>query len=202
LINHCKKIKKKGNSMFFPQITLALPEWVGPFIKDWNNTFDTDEQKMHFVISLSEQNVRRQTGGPFGAAIFNCKSNTLVAPGVNVVVTSSCSLAHAEIMAIGIAQKKIKSFDLGIDCELFASTAPCAMCLGATPWSGVGRLVCAARDEDARSIGFDEGAKITDWVESLTIRGIKVRTDLMRQEAKAVLDLYAAQGGSIYNSRE
>jgi tRNA(Arg) A34 adenosine deaminase TadA len=76
------------------------------------------------------------------------------------------------------------------------------MCLGATPWSGVGRLVCAARDEDARSIGFDEGAKITDWVESLTIRGIKVRTDLMRQEAKAVLDLYAAQGGSIYNSRE
>jgi len=188
--------------MLFPHITLALPEWVEPFVKDWKSTFETDEQKMNFVISLSEQNVRRQTGGPFAAAIFNCKSNSLVAPGVNVVVVSSCSLAHAEIIAIGIAQKKLNTFDLGTNCELFASTAPCAMCLGATPWSGVGRLVCAARDEDARSIGFNEGAKITDWVDSLTTRGIKVRTDLMRQDAKAVLDLYAAQGGSIYNSRE
>lgn len=188
--------------MLFPQITLALPEWIEPFVNDWNMTFETDEQKMHFVISLAEQNVLQQTGGPFGAAIFNSKSNTLVAPGVNVVVASSCSLAHAEMMAIGIAQKKLNTFDLGINCELFASTAPCAMCLGATPWSGVGRLVCAARDEDARSIGFDEGAKITDWVGSLTTRGIKVRTDLMRQEAKTVLNLYAVKGGSIYNSRE
>lgn len=188
--------------MLFPQITLVLPDWVEPFVKDWNCTFETDEQKMHFVISLSQQNVLRQTGGPFAAAIFNGKSNTLVAPGVNVVVVSSCSLAHAEIMAIGIAQKKLNTFDLGTDYELFASTAPCAMCLGATPWSGVGRLVCAARDEDARSIGFNEGAKITDWVDSLTTRGIKVRIDLMRQDAKAVLDLYAAKGGSIYNSRE
>jgi tRNA(Arg) A34 adenosine deaminase TadA len=188
--------------MLFPPITLALPDWVEPFVKNWNTTFETDEQKMQFVVSLSEQNVLRQTGGPFAAAIFDSKSNTLVAPGVNVVVTSSCSLAHAEMMTIGIAQKKLNTFDLGTDCELFASTAPCAMCLGATPWSGVGRLVCAARDEDARSIGFDEGAKITDWVDSLTTRGINVRTDLLRQDAKAVLDLYAGLGGSIYNSRE
>jgi tRNA(Arg) A34 adenosine deaminase TadA len=188
--------------MLFPQITLALPDWVEPFVKGWKDTFKTDEQKMHFVINLSEQNVLRQTGGPFAAAIFNGKSNTLLAPGVNVVVVSSCSLAHAEMMAIGIGQKKLNTFDLGTDCELFASTAPCAMCLGATPWSGVGRLVCAARDEDARNIGFDEGAKIANWIDSLTTRGINVRTDLMRQEAKAVLDLYAAQGGSIYNSRE
>lgn len=188
--------------MLFPPITLALPEWVETFVKDWNTTFDTDEQKMQFVISLSEQNVLRQTGGPFAAAIFNGKLNTLVAPGVNVVVVSSCSLAHAEMMAIGIAQQKLSTFDLGTDSELFASTAPCAMCLGATPWSGVGRLVCAARDEDARSIGFDEGAKITNWIDSLTSRGVKVRTDLMRQDAKAVLNLYASQGGAIYNSGE
>jgi tRNA(Arg) A34 adenosine deaminase TadA len=187
--------------MQFPQINLALPEWVELFVKNWNTTFETDEQKMQFVIDMSKQNVVLGTGGPFAAAIFSNKSGTLIAPGVNVVVASSCSLAHAEIMAIGIAQKKLNTFDLGTDCELFASTAPCAMCLGATPWSGVGRLVCAARDEDARSIGFDEGAKIKDWVESLTSRSIKVRTDLMRQEAISVLNLYASQGGSIYNSR-
>lgn len=188
--------------MHFPSIVLQLPDWVEPFTNNVNYRFVTDEEKMRFVIALSEQNVIRKTGGPFAAAVFNKKSSMLIAPGVNVVVTSSCSLAHAEMMAIGIAQQKLSSFDLGADCELFASTAPCAMCLGAIPWSGVRRVVCAARDQDARKIGFDEGAKIENWIDSLTSRGINVVTDLLRDDAKAVLDLYASQGGKIYNSRE
>ncbi len=187
--------------MRFPQITLNLPDWVDSFVK-MDSQFVTDEDRMRFVISLSEQNVVNKTGGPFAAAVFNRKSGALIAPGVNVVVASSCSLAHAEMMAIGIGQKRMGNFDLGIDCELFASTAPCAMCLGAIPWSGVGRLVCGARDHDARSIGFDEGAKISNWIETLTTRGINVRTDLLRNEAKSVLDFYASQGGKIYNSRD
>jgi tRNA(Arg) A34 adenosine deaminase TadA len=105
------------------------------------------------------------------------------------------------MMAIGTAQQKTGSFDLGPDCELFTSTAPCAMCLGAIPWSGVRRVVCAARDEDARAIGFDEGAKINDWTNTLKERGIDVRTDFMRTEGKAVLVMYGSQGGKIYNGR-
>jgi tRNA(Arg) A34 adenosine deaminase TadA len=188
--------------MHFPSIVLPLPVWVESFINNADYRFETDEEKMRFVIALSEQNVTRKTGGPFAAAVFDKKSSLLIAPGVNVVVASSCSLAHAEMMAIGIAQQKMATFDLSADCELFASTAPCAMCLGAIPWSGVRRVVCAARDEDARKIGFDEGAKVKNWIDSLTSRGINVLTDLLRDEAKAVLDLYASQGGEIYNSRE
>ena len=41
-----------------------------------------------------------------------------------------------------------------------------AMCAGAVPWSDVRRLVCAARDEDARRILFDEGNERPDWVRS------------------------------------
>lgn len=187
--------------MPFSQIILNLPDWIDSFVK-MDSQYVTDEDRMRFVISLSEQNVVKKTGGPFAAAIFNRKSGALISAGVNVVVASSCSLAHAEMMAIGIGQKRIGNFDLGIDCEIFTSTAPCAMCLGAIPWSGVGRVVCGARDQDARSIGFDEGAKISDWIDTLTSRGIDVRTDLLRNEAKAVLDLYASQGGKIYNSRD
>jgi len=188
--------------MHFPSITLTLPGWVEEFTYNSTTEFSTDDQKMRFVISLAKENVLRKSGGPFAAAIFNCKTNTLIAPGVNVVVASSCSLAHAEMMAIGIAQQKLHSFDLYAACELFTSTAPCAMCLGAIPWSGVRRVVCAARDEDARSIGFDEGAKISDWIGALRERGIEVCTDLLRNEGKAVLELYASQGGVIYNSGE
>jgi len=154
-----------------PSFTLKLPEWINKEIEK-NGTFSSDEQKMQFVINCGIQNVKLQTGGPFAAALFNAKTHELIAPGVNVVVASHCSLAHAEMMAIGIAQQKLGSFELGKDTELFTSTAPCAMCLGAIPWSGVGRVVCAARDEDARAIGFDEGAKIDNWIDALTQRGI------------------------------
>ena len=82
---------------------------------------------------------------------------------MNLVVPSGCSVAHAEMVAIMIAQQVVGDFDLGGEgkpvCELVASTEPCAMCFGAKPWSGVRSLLCEARDEDARSVGFDEGGE-------------------------------------------
>jgi tRNA(Arg) A34 adenosine deaminase TadA len=74
-------------------------------------------------------------------------------------------------------------------------------CFGATTWSGVRRLVCGARDEDARAIGFDEGPKLPDWVGALEERGISVVRDTCRDEAAAVLRDYAESGGLIYNAR-
>lgn len=76
------------------------------------------------------------------------------------------------------------------------------MCLGAIPWSGVSRLVCGARDEDARRIGFDEGDKPSDWIGRLRKRGIEVVRDVSRTEAVSVLEEYARNGGIIYNGRE
>lgn len=158
---------------------------------------------MRLAIALARENVKRQTGGPFGAAVFD-EEGRLVAPGVNVVVTSNCSILHAEMVAIALAQKKLARYDIGDEgrshCTLVASTEPCAMCFGAIPWSGVARLVCGARDEDARRIGFDEGPKLSDWQKALQERGIRVSRDVLREEAVAVLDLYAGLGGPIYNA--
>ncbi|MEZ5225306.1 MAG: hypothetical protein R2710_01135 [Acidimicrobiales bacterium] len=64
------------------------------------------------------------------------------------------------------------------------------------------RLVCGARDEDARSVGFDEGHKPSDWVERLVADGIEVVVDVERSAATKVLTDYASQGGSIYNGGE
>jgi tRNA(Arg) A34 adenosine deaminase TadA len=161
---------------------------------------------MRLIIELSRLNVRHGTGGPFGAGVFDMETNTLVAPGVNVVVPSSCSVAHAEMMAIMVAQQVVGTFDLGGEglppYELVASTEPCAMCFGAIPWSGVRQLVCGARDQDARSIGFDEGPKLADWTGALESRGIAVKRDVCRQGAADVLREYATQGGVVYNARQ
>ena len=86
--------------------------------------------------------------------------------------------------------------------ELVASTEPCAMCFGAISWSGVRRLVCGAREEDARRIRFDEGPKVSDWVAALEQRGISVARDVCRDEAAAVLRYYIESGGTLYNARQ
>lgn len=74
------------------------------------------------------------------------------------------------------------------------------MCLGAVIWSGVRRLVCAARDADIRAIGFDEGPKPRDWREELLARGIGTEVDVGRDEAVRVLQEYVAGGGPVYNA--
>ena len=172
---------------------------------DPEHVFETFEARMRLVIELSRLNVEHGTGGPFGAAIFDMSAHTLIAPGVNVVVNARWSGGHAEMVAFAIAQQVLGSHDLGgagvPRTELVTSTEPCAMCLGATAWAGVRRLVCGARDEDARAVGFDEGPKAEDWIAALEARGIEVVGDVLRDEARAVLTAYVSDGGAIYNGR-
>jgi tRNA(Arg) A34 adenosine deaminase TadA len=75
------------------------------------------------------------------------------------------------------------------------------MCLGAVPWSGVHRLVCGARTEDAAAIGFEEGDRMPDWVQRLEQRGVEVIREVKRAEGAKVLEDYARSGGVIYNGR-
>ena len=191
--------------MLFPHIQIVLPDWVAAFCDSWQHGFKRVEDRAAFVVALSRQQVQEGTGGPFAAAVFDPGNGTLVAPGVNMVVPASCSPAHAEIVAVMIAQQVMGTHDLGAASlpalELVSSTEPCAMCMGAVPWSGVRCLVCCARGEDAEAIGMDEGEKPADWIALFEKRGIHVERDVCREAAAAVLQDYAAHGGLIYNGR-
>jgi len=186
------------------KIVLRLPEWVESFVGRQGAAFDSVETKMRLAIQLARRNIEHKTGGPFGAAIFEMNSGRLVSVGVNLVQPSNCSILHAEMVAIVLAQQTVGSYDLGGEGrpshELVTSAEPCAMCLGAIPWSGVRRVVCGATGEDACAIGFDEGAKPTDWVGELHKRGIAVVRDILREEARSVLRQYTDLGGVIYNA--
>lgn len=157
---------------------------------------------MALVTRLAEANVQ-QGGGPFAAAVFDLETQQLVAPGVNLVVPLRASIAHAEIVAMTLAEQTLGHFALNAPglppCELVTSTEPCAMCFGAIPWAGVRRLVCGAREADARAIGFDEGPKLPDWRADLEARGIDVVQDVGREANIHILQLYARAGGMIYN---
>ncbi|MBU0500244.1 MAG: nucleoside deaminase [Gammaproteobacteria bacterium] len=186
-------------------IQFDLPDWIGAYTQGLSLMQDLDE-RMSFVIDASRRNIAEQTGGPFAAAIFERDSGRLVSLGINLVMTEGLSILHAEMVAFSLAQRKLNCYDLGAEGlpvhELVTSTEPCAMCLGATCWSGVRRLLIGARDEDARAIGFDEGPKMAErWIE-LQQRGIEVIHDIQRERAAAVLTEYHLAGGGIYNSRQ
>lgn len=182
--------------------SVQLPAWVAEVIGA-TEYFPTPRQRMQLVLNLVERTIDEQYGGPFAAAVFEQHSGLLIHAGINLVVPCHCSSAHAEIVALSFAQQQLRQAVLGQDdgkkYELYSSTEPCAMCLGAIPWSGVKRLSCAARDEDARQIGFDEGCKPQPWQQGLQQRGIEVVTDLLRPQAVAQLQRYAASQGIIYN---
>ncbi len=193
--------------MSFPCIEISLPPWLDDYFSWSRGPYLKVEDRMALVIELSRLNIDNATGGPFAAGIFDVQSGKLLAPGVNMVVTGNLSVLHAEIVAMMIAQRIIGHYDLGSSSmggsyELVATTEPCAMCLGAIPWSGIRYLVCGARDEDARSVGFDEGVKPPGWVRSMKDRGIRVLRDVLRSEAAGVLKRYHESGGIIYGSMQ
>jgi len=179
------------------ELIISLPEWVENELPDLDTPVPDIEERMKLVIHLASKNIE-YGGGPFAAAVFD-DQHKLISVGLNRVIQSHCSSAHAEVMAISLAQQSLGNYSLPHSFELVVSAEPCAMCAGAIPWSGIGKLVTAATDRDVRDIGFDEGSKPRDWKSPLLKRNIEVRSELLRDAAVEVLRHYRQQGGEIYN---
>lgn len=163
---------------------------------------------MRFVLRLARWNLRDCGGGPFGAAVFCRSTGRLVSVGVNRVVSTKCSLAHAEVMAVALAQRSVGTHDLAADSsttfELYTSGQPCIQCFGMIWWSGITRLVIGARAADIEQLtGFCEGPLPTDWIQTLASRPslprVEVVTDVLREEACGLLSEYAAADGQNYS---
>jgi tRNA(Arg) A34 adenosine deaminase TadA len=182
---------------------ISLPDWLDPAV-DWQRGYGSLEERMGLAITLARQNVVRGTGGPFGAAVFECDSGRLVSVGVNSVTRLNNSVLHAEVLALMLAQQRVGRYSLGGHDqpahELVTSCEPCAMCLGATLWSGVRRLVCGASRADATALSFEEGPVFPESWSYLQRCGIEVAREVMRPQAAEVLELYRASGGPIYNA--
>jgi tRNA(Arg) A34 adenosine deaminase TadA len=185
-----------------PVVHVEYPEWVKDVI-DWDHAYRSDDEKMRVAIAVSRENVDRGTGGPFGAAIFERDTGKLVAIGMNSVVRLNNCTLHGEMVAFMMAQQRVGSFTLNTPAlpthELFTSCEPCAMCLGATLWSGVRRVVYGAGREDASRLDFEEGPVFPESYKYLEDRGIAIQRNFLRDEARAVLELYRAKRGKIYN---
>lgn len=184
-------------------LTLNLPAWLGEL--DVADRVAQLPHRMRWVLELAARNVTNATGGPFAAAVFERESGRLVSAGVNRVVPENSSLAHAEVLAIGLAHSVLGTYDLGAThlprLQLVSSSQMCAMCLGAVVWSGVSEVVYATTTGDVvATLGFDEGPTPVDYRQQLVRRGISVIPGVMRDEGLEVLRSYLASGGIVYNA--
>jgi tRNA(Arg) A34 adenosine deaminase TadA len=178
------------------QIHLTLPPWIEE-VADTNRRYLTDEERVGLAIELSRRNIQHGTGGPFGAAVFD-EHGRLISAAANRVIPQTCSVAHAEMMAYMTAQQRLASYRLneqGGHYTLATSSQPCCQCYGATVWAGIDTLLIGARAEDVEELTeFDEGPLPTDWKGELERRGITVRRDILRDEARTVLATFGATG--------
>jgi len=112
-----------------------------------------NEAFLREAIRLSIDMMHLGRGGPFGAVVV--KGGKIVSRGWNAVTSTNDPTAHAEVMAIREACRKLGSFRLD-GCELYASCEPCPMCLAAAYWARVGSVYFAASRHDAAVAGFDD----------------------------------------------
>lgn len=190
---------------------LSNPSWINDELQKWPKYAENEEQMMSLAIALSKRNVLEKTGGPFGAAIFEKTTGKLISVGANSVLRTATSVAHAEIMAIILAQHRLKCHSLyksrnnNLIAEriLATSAQPCSQCTHAIWWSGISRILIGARTSDVESIAnFDEGVGLEN-IEDIFAKKkfpphVTIKRDLFREEACEVLYLYKKMGGENY----
>ncbi|MGA3293160.1 MAG: nucleoside deaminase [Candidatus Acidiferrales bacterium] len=131
------------------------------------------------AIQLSIDNVRSGRGGPFGAIVV--KDGKIVAEGVNRVTETNDPTAHAEVLAIREACKKLGLFELK-GCEIYTSCEPCPMCLGAIYWARPDRVYFGNTAADAAKAGFDDSFIYDEIPQPHSARKIPM-IQMMREQA-------------------
>lgn len=147
---------------------------------------------MRKAIAISKKSVENG-GGPFGAAIV--KDGVVVASSNNQVTKNNDPTAHAEVMAIRKACKKLNTFDLS-GCVLYASCEPCPMCLSAMYWAHIDRYFYANQKEDAKSIGFDDQF-IYEELDKPVSKRFMPREQILRDEAMEVFRMWTEKEDKI-----
>ena len=142
---------------------------------------------MDVAINLSDDNFDKNYGGPFGACIV--KDGEIIGKGINRVLKDNDPTAHAEIVAIRNACKKLDTYDL-TGCEIYTSCYPCPMCLSAIIWSNIKKVYYANTKEDAAAIGFRDDfiyEFISNNMEDKSVLNLK---SMDREEAIKVFEEY------------
>jgi guanine deaminase len=94
---------------------------------------------------------------------------------------------HAEMHAIRVACKKLKTIDLS-GCTIYSTTEPCPMCFSAIHWAKIDKIVFGCRIVDAQKAGFNELTISNKKMKKEGKSKVKVVGDFLREENLKVFE--------------
>jgi len=150
---------------------------------------EQDEKFMRRAIELAQDGMNAGAGGPFGAVVV--KDGEIVGEGFNRVTSTNDPTAHAEVVAIRAACKKLNNFQLD-GCAIYTSCEPCPMCLGAIYWARPAKVFYACTREDAANIKFDDQFIYEEIEKPIEARQIET-VNFLRGEGLKVFENWASK---------
>jgi guanine deaminase len=153
----------------------------------------TNSYFMRQAIRLADQSVRNNKGGPFGAVIV--QNDRIVGLGWNMVTSANDPTAHAEIVAIRDACRRLKTFVLDA-CVLYSNCEPCPMCLAAICWARIRRVYYANTRQDASAIGFDDAKFYKELELPIAKREMSMK-QLLHSEAQATFQAWCLKADKV-----
>ncbi len=146
------------------------------------------EDLMREALRLARESVAAG-GGPFAALVV--KDGAVVAAATNRVVPDRDPTAHAEVLAIREACRRLGTFRLD-GCEIYASCEPCPMCAGAIAWARLSRVLYAGTRDEAAAAGFDDARLWAEIAVPPERRSVPAER-LLAGEARAPFDAWTAK---------
>ncbi|WP_456426795.1 nucleoside deaminase [Rhodocaloribacter sp.] len=152
-----------------------------------------NEAFMREAIAMAVENVQSGRGGPFAALVV--RGDEIVGRGTNRVTTTNDPTAHAEVVAIREACRRLGAFHIA-GCDLYTTCEPCPMCFGAVYWAHIDRIFFAATRDDAENAGFIDGEIYEELCRPPETRRIAM-ISLLREEGGRPFDAWHAHQGRI-----
>ncbi len=146
---------------------------------------------MREAVACAKESVESGAGGPFGAVVV--KDGEIVGRGGNMVVGTNDPTAHAEVVALRDACKRLGDFSLE-GCELYASCEPCPMCLASIFWARIDKVYYACDRHDAARVGFDDAVFYEELAKPFEERRVRL-LKMEDSEARVVMDLWHQDEG-------
>jgi tRNA(Arg) A34 adenosine deaminase TadA len=137
------------------------------------------------AVRLSIKQMRLGKGGPFGAVVV--RKGKIISRGWNQVTSGNDPTAHAEMVAIREACKKLKTFQLD-DCELYTSCEPCPMCLSAMYWARLKKVYYGNTRKDAAKIDFDDDFIYREIPLPISRRTLPMKQFLRKEALEAFME--------------
>ena len=137
------------------------------------------EKFMHEAIKEAKK-AYKKLEVPVGCVIV--KNGEIIAKAHNLKETKKDTTKHAEIIAIQKASKKLNSWRL-IDCEMYITLEPCAMCAGAIIQSRIKKIYIGAMDEKTGAVG-----SVLNLLDDYTFNHkVEVEKEILKNDCENIL---------------